>query len=173
MKPVSRAFQPNVDLMKAFQSRIMLVNDMKDTENGMVFHRAGADGPPIHAHPDQDEIIRVVEGELEVYRKDQWLVLKAGDSVTIPKKTAHSYRSRHTEDCLFEYELTPVRRFSEMMRSFERLQNEGKLKGTDLRSVIYLSMSFKKYRDQVISVSPPDFVIQVMAGIGRLTGFKI
>lgn len=166
-------FKPNVDLMKAFQSQIMLINDTQNAENGIVLHKAGADGPPIHLHPEQEEFFNIIRGELEVYVKDRWRTLKAGDTVFIPKKTPHTYRSRHTEDCVFEYTLTPFRHFSEMMQSFEKLQNEGKLTGTDLKSIIYLSMSFRKYKDEVVSVSPPPFVISAMAGIGKLMGYEL
>jgi len=170
---MNREFQPNVDLLKAFNSQVMLINNIEGSENGMTLICAGTDGPPIHSHPEQEEHFRIVSGQLEVYKKDTWLTLKAGDEVIIPKQTAHTYRSRHTEDCIFEYKLTPNRHFSEMMQTFERLQNAGKLKGKDLSSIIYLSLIFKKYKKEVKSVVPPDFVISVMAGLGKVFGFKI
>ena len=168
-----REFKPNVDLMKAFHSQVMLINDMNNAENGMVLIEAHADGPPIHTHPEQEELFYVVRGQLEVYRKDQWITLTAGQSAFIPKNTPHTYRSRHTENCVFEYTISPIRHFSEMMRSFEKLQNEGKLKGTDLKSIIYLSMNFRKYKDEVVSVSPPPFVISAMANIGKWIGYRL
>ncbi len=170
---MNREFKPNVNLMKAFNSQVMLINDISGSENGMNLIGAGADGPPIHTHPEQEEHFKVVSGQLEVYKKDKWHTLKEGDEIFIPKQTAHTYRSRHTEDCIFEYKLTPNRHFSEMMQSFEKLQNEGKLKGKDLSSIIYLAMTFKKYKEEVRSVVPPAFVISAMAGIGKLFGFKI
>jgi len=166
-------FKPNVNLMKAFNSQVMLINNIKGSENGITLIRRGADGPPIHKHPEQEEHFMIVSGQLEVYKKDRWHVLKAGDEILIPKETAHTYRSRHSEDCIFQYKLTPDRHFSEMMRSFEKLQNAGVLKGTDLKSIIYLAMTFKKYKSEVTSVVPPTFVISIMATIGKLLGFKI
>ena len=173
MKTTQNGFNPNLDLTKAFHSKIMLINDTLNAENGMVLLQAGVNGPPIHIHPEQEELFRVVKGQLDVFVKDTWHSLKEGQEIFVPKKTPHSYRSRHHEDCLFEYTLTPIRHFSEMMRSFEKLQNEGKLKGTDLKSIIYLSMNFKRYRNEVVSVSPPNFVISAMAGIGKLVGLKL
>lgn len=170
---MNREFIPNVNLMKAFNSQVMLINDINGSENGMNLIRAGADGPPIHTHPEQEEYFKVVSGQIEVYKKNKWHTLKKGDEIIIPKQTAHTYRSRCTEDCIFEYMLTPKRHFSEMMQSFEKLQNTGKLKGKDLKSIIYLALTFKKYKEEVKSVVPPDFVISVMAGIGKLLGFKI
>lgn len=166
-------FKPNVDLKKAFHSQVMLINNISGSENGMNLILAGADGPPIHTHPEQEEQFSVVSGQLEVYRKDKWITLDTGDEIIIPVNTAHSYRSRHAEDCIFEYRLTPGRHFSEMMQTFEQLQNTGKLKGKDLRSIIYLALTFKKYKKEVRSIVPPDFVISLMAGVGKLCGFKL
>ncbi len=36
-------FKPNVDLMRAFNSQVMLINDKTGTENGLTLIRAGAD----------------------------------------------------------------------------------------------------------------------------------
>jgi quercetin dioxygenase-like cupin family protein len=167
-------FQPNVDLMRAFNSQVMLINDAENAENGQTLIKAGADGPPIHKHPEQEEHFHILSGELEVYLKDGWRTLRAGEEIFIPKKTAHSYRSRHSEDCIFEYRLTPKRDFSGMMRTFERLIGEGKLKGTsDLKSIIHLAMTFRKYGSEVTSVSPPAFVIAAMSFIGKILGYRV
>lgn len=171
---MSIEFIPNVDLMKAFNSQVMLVNDIANGENGLTLVKAGADGPPIHQHPEQEEFFRVVSGQLQVYRKNEWVTLNPGEEFRIPKATAHTYRSRHNEDAIFEYRLTPKRDFSGMMKTFERLINEGKLKGTsDLKSIIYLALTFQKYGNEVKSVNPPAFVISTMAFIGKMLGFRV
>jgi quercetin dioxygenase-like cupin family protein len=173
-KRMTTEFKPNVNLMKAFNSQVMLINDIENSENGMTFIKSGSDGPPIHKHPEQEEDVRIVKGQLQVYRKNEWITLNPGDDIHIPKDTAHTYRSRHTEDCVFEYRLTPKRDFSGMMKTFERLMNEQKLKGTsDIKSIIYLALTFKKYGSEVTSVNPPSFVITAMASIGKLLGFKV
>lgn len=170
----TREFKPNVNIMKAFNSQVMLVNDIENCENGQVLIKAGADGPPIHLHPEQEEYFKIVKGQLEVYKKNEWKTLNAGEEIFIPKETPHTYRSRHKDDCIFEYRLTPKRNFSAMMQTFERLMNEGKLLGTSgLKSIIYLSLTFKKYRSEIVSVSPPPFLISLMAGVGKLFGFKV
>jgi quercetin dioxygenase-like cupin family protein len=167
-------FRPNVDLMKAFNSQVMLINDQENAENGLTWIKAGADGPPIHKHPEQEEYFRAVKGKIQVYKQNQWLTLQPGDDIHIPKNTPHSYRSRHTDDCLFEYRLTPKRDFSGMMKTFERLINEQKLKGTsDLKSIIYLALTFQKYGKEVTAVNPPTFVISAMASLGKVLGFQV
>jgi mannose-6-phosphate isomerase-like protein (cupin superfamily) len=167
-------FKPNVNLMKAFNSQIMLVDNIPNTENGLVLIKAGADGPPIHKHAVQDEYFSIVSGQLQVYQTNKWITLNAGDEIYTPKNMTHTYRSRHSEDCIFAYRMSPKQNFSNMMQQFEKLINEDKLKGTsDIRSLIYLSVAFKKYRSELTSVDPPQFVINILAGVGGLLGFKL
>lgn len=171
---MTTVFQPNVDLMRAFNSQVMLVNDLENAENGLTLIKAGADGPPIHRHPEQEEYFKILTGQLEVFCKDKWIVLQPDEEIFIPKNTAHTYRSRHSTDCIFEYRLTPKRDFSGMMKTFEQLINDGKLKGVaDLKSIMHLALTFKKYGKEVISVNPPDFVISAMAAIGRALGYRV
>lgn len=167
-------FKPNVNIMKAFNSQVMLINDVQNCENGKVLIKAGADGPAIHKHPEQEEFFKIIEGRLEVFKKSEWITLNPGEEIYISKDTPHTYRSRDKEDCVFEYRLTPKRNFSEMMQTFEKLMNENKLTSTsDIKSLIYLSLVFKKYESEVVSVKPPDFVINIMASVGKLLGYKV
>ncbi len=167
-------FIPNVDLMKVFNSQAMLINDAEHSENGIILIKAGADGPPLHTHPEQEEYFVILRGQLEVYHKKKWVVVKEGEKIFTPKNMIHSFRSRHHEDCLFEYYLTPKRSFSEMLLTFEKLTNEQKLKSTsDLKSIIYLALTFKKFSREYVSAEPPQFVINIMAGVGKLLGYKI
>jgi mannose-6-phosphate isomerase-like protein (cupin superfamily) len=171
---MEKEFIPNVDLMKVFNSNCMLINDIENSENGIILIKTGTDRPPLHTHPEQEEHFIVIKGELEVYHKNKWVVVKEGEKIFTPKHMTHSFRSRHHEDCLFEYYLTPKRNFSEMLLTFEKLTNEQKLKSTsDLKSIIYLALTFKKYSKEYVSVVPPQFVINTMAGIGKLLGMKI
>lgn len=166
-------FKSNVNLMKVFHSQVMLINDVENSENGQVLVKGGADGPPIHKHPNQDEWFKIISGQLEVYHKTKWVTLKAGEEIFTPKNMAHTYRSRHKKDCLFEYRITPDGNFSNMLQTFERLINEGKLTSTsDIKSLIYIALTNKKFPNDT-SVKPPQVVINIMGNIGKLLGFKV
>lgn len=47
-------------------------------------------GHDFHKHPDQEEIIFVVNGEIEQWLESNKQTLKPGDSVIIPKDTVHA-----------------------------------------------------------------------------------
>ena len=167
-------YKPNIDITKAFSSTVMAVNDLDDGENGMTFVQAGADGPPIHTHPAQQEVFKVLKGNLEVYRLDQWHQLGEGDELIIPQNTAHTFRSRDTADAYFEYTVTPRGNFTGMLQTFEKLMVEEKIQSnSDLRSMLYLAMVFKEHEKEIVSVTPPHFVMTLLSGIGKVIGFKI
>lgn len=167
-------FKPNIDISKAFRSTIMTIDEHGDRESGITFIEAGADGPPIHLHPNQDETFKVLQGNLEIYCKDRWHQLSVGDEIFVPKKTPHTFRSRDLESCYFEYVVTPKGGLTEMLRTFERLMEEDKIRSnSDIRSLIYLAMTFKHHESEVLSVTPPQFVMTFLAGLGKLIGFKL
>ena len=47
-------------------------------------------GHNFHKHPDQEEVIFVVEGEVEQWLEQEKRILKAGDSLFIPKGVVHA-----------------------------------------------------------------------------------
>ncbi|MEO1257769.1 MAG: cupin domain-containing protein [Bacteroidota bacterium] len=167
-------YVPNVDISRAFSTTVMVIDDQKGKANGLSMIEPGADGPPIHKHPSQEEIFRVLEGELQVYKKNQWTTLKAGEEIIIPKDTPHTFRSRNPDGCLFEYALTPKGNFTNMLKTFERMMADGKLvDNTSLKSKIYLSMVFMRHSSEIVSVSPPQFVIASLSKIGKLLGYSV
>lgn len=54
-----------------------------------VRYAAGGREPPLHVHPAQDERFEVVEGALQVTLDGRLLTVAAGESVAIPRGTAH------------------------------------------------------------------------------------
>lgn len=167
-------FQPNIDITKAFNSTVMVLNNRENAENGITFVKAGADGPPIHKHPTQEEYFKVLQGNLEVYRIDRWVQLSAGEEIHIPKDTPHTFRSRDADDCYFEYVVTPKGNFTGMLRTFEKLMAADKIRSnSDPRSLVYLAMTFKQHEEELVSVNPPQFVMSTMAGVGKMLGCEI
>lgn len=47
-------------------------------------------GHDFHYHPDQEEVIYVVEGQIEQWLETERMVLRAGDSVFIPAALVHA-----------------------------------------------------------------------------------
>lgn len=60
-------------------------------------------GVPAHVHPDQDEFIYVLEGELDLRLGDDRVTAGVGDLVRMPRGIPHSYATRgdHRARALF------------------------------------------------------------------------
>ena len=80
-----------------------------DTDS-LVFVRAciapGA-GHPFHTHPEMDEIIYLLNGEMTQWLETESRVLKPGDSVFIPRGVVHGCLNQGTGECEFLAILTP------------------------------------------------------------------
>jgi quercetin dioxygenase-like cupin family protein len=86
-----------------------LKDGLGDSES-LVFVRArivkGA-GHPFHKHPEMDEIIYVLEGEMEQWLEQEKRTLKPGDSIYIPRDVIHGCYNESDAECEFLAILTP------------------------------------------------------------------
>ena len=60
--------------------------------DSLVFVRAHIEhgsGHPFHTHPEMDEIIYVLEGEMEQWIEQEKRIMKPGDSLLIPRGVVH------------------------------------------------------------------------------------
>lgn len=161
------AFQPDIDQLEVLGTQIQW-KDIENAEAGTVFLAAETDGPPIHLHPIQEEEFYIRQGELMVYKKDRWLTLKAGDSIIIPAKTPHTYKNVSKQPVLFDFHLSPRVRFKEMMEAMDAYVKQGKINGSDFKSVTYLCRAMAAFPDVTKSVKPPQFIVEIMALVNRL-----
>ena len=131
-------------------------------------------GPPSHIHPNQQETYDVLEGEAEFVLGGKTFIVKQGDKVEIPANTPHIFKN--TTDAWLRMQDThlPALTFEEMMRELHGLVHSGKIKGfNDFKSLIYLSMLWVKHKELQRSANPPFFVMQAMAWVGNLMGYKL
>lgn len=78
-EPVSLGGEPSVCKVSA-----------QDTHGALcVFELSGHVGWPKHAHHEQDEWLYVVDGEVECHVRDRKHMLRAGESVFVPRNTPH------------------------------------------------------------------------------------
>lgn len=134
------------------------------------------EGPPVHLHPHQEDSYKVLSGTLDVYVDGKLHQLQAGQSLAVPKGTPHTLKNSHAEEVRLINRHTPALNFQGMMETLHRLVTSGKVKSLpprDLSSAIYTAMLFMKYKQDVVSVKPPSFVMAVMAFLGRRLGYRL
>ncbi len=130
VKQVKKAFK--VDAGKARVNETILYkgkhpNDVKisgaDTGGELaVFEYTGYDtiGPSLHLHVNQDEIFYVIEGAYRFKVGDEFMMLKAGDTIFLPRNVAHTW-IQLTEKGKMLYFLQPAGNMEDFFRTMNSL----------------------------------------------------
>jgi mannose-6-phosphate isomerase-like protein (cupin superfamily) len=77
----------------------------------------GGNPPLTHLHPGQDERFEVLDGELTVRVGEDERVLAAGDTLEIPRGTAHAMWNAGAAPARASWRVTPALRTEEMFRT--------------------------------------------------------
>ena len=76
--------------------------------------------PPSHLHPHQDERFEVLEGELTADVSGKVRVLRAGDIVEVPRRTAHRMWNASDGPARARWEVRPALRTQEFFAAVDR-----------------------------------------------------
>lgn len=161
-------FKYDIDQQVPFGLKIKVDEESREAEQGTICLLPKTEGAPLHLHTDQDESFTVVEGELNIQVGSEWRVLRAGESVQVPRKTPHTYANRSDDVCVFRYRLTPGGDFTRMMRVFEDLGRSGRVRKIgDPRTMIHIAAVISRFDHHVRSVRPPHFVMKAIGSLSR------
>ncbi|HUQ92705.1 MAG TPA: MerR family transcriptional regulator [Bryobacteraceae bacterium] len=103
-------------------------NDCKvsaqDTEGAMcIFEFTGTGGGPRHLHHEQDEWIYVIDGEVDFVAGAERLRLTAGESIFIPRKTAHIWTCMSGRPAKIINVYQPAGKMEEFFREVSTFKN--------------------------------------------------
>lgn len=128
---------------------------------------------PPHVHPNAEESYEVRSGALEVRVDGEWSEVAAGERRVIPAGTAHAFRNKTTVEVINVH--TPAMEFEEFFRRFHRLKTEREVSmpPEGLESTVLLAMLLVEHEEEQVAVSPPQFVFTVLAGVGRMLGYRL
>ena len=102
-------------------TRVEIQISTRDGQDGIsvLEHKAAfGDSPPLHIHHDEDEIFRVLEGEVRYQVGDSTVHARAGQTLIAPKGIPHTYRVESLEGA---WMLTITRgQFEDFIRAFGR-----------------------------------------------------
>ena len=56
--------------------------------------------PPCHRHHWEDELLYVLEGELRLFLEGQWLLVRSGRAVMVPRQIEHTFAVMTNTVCL-------------------------------------------------------------------------
>jgi mannose-6-phosphate isomerase-like protein (cupin superfamily) len=135
-------------------------------------------GTPVHLHPFAEEHYKILEGKMEVNINGNRQLLQAGDALTVPKGTSHTFRNPGNNVTRVYNIHSPAMRFDEYFQGLHNIvtklssgKNE-KLK-MNLDVAMHMSVLMKKYPEEIVSVKPPNFIVSILNGIGKLRGIKV
>lgn len=129
--------------------------------------------PLVHIHPHAIETYEVLEGEMEFFIKDKWIVARKGDKLSVPEGVVHAFRNP-TDKIVTVYNthqpaLKMKEYFEDVCRIVDKLtDNRKKNFKLDLKAKLYLGVLMNNYRKEIIARKPPDAAIKVLGFIGKL-----
>ena len=133
--------------------------------------RWGPEGkpPPPHFHPAQDEHFEVLEGRLTAKVDGEKRELAAGDTLDVPRGTAHQIWNAGSEPARATWQTRPAGRTAEWFRSVDALHEGGQKPGAlDFAPLI------KEYEDVFRLSAAPQAVMKpavaVLGALGRARG---
>lgn len=86
----------------------------------MSWHGHARGGPPLHLHPDQDEVFIVDEGEYRFQCDERQFLLTAGDSIFLPRGLPHTF-SQLSPTGRLRFMYTPAGRMEDFFVALSRL----------------------------------------------------
>ncbi|HVF79733.1 MAG TPA: cupin domain-containing protein [Solirubrobacteraceae bacterium] len=69
---------------------------------------APGEGPPLHVHPDEDELIYILEGAIRIKPADEMIDAAAGSFVFVPRGTAHTWQNVGAAPARFYFAVMPA-----------------------------------------------------------------
>lgn len=107
------------------------------------FTPAGASGPPVHSHPNQEERFIVLAGVLHAQMNGQWQQFVAGETLIIPPNTIHTYDNSQGDDVQFRIELYPALDSDQLFAGIYTMHPKNPLKR--LRQIATLMHTLESY----------------------------
>ncbi|KQX51357.1 MULTISPECIES: cupin domain-containing protein [unclassified Paenibacillus] len=128
-------------------------------------------GPPLHYHMNFKESFEVLGGELKVVEGKKEIILRKGDTLTVPKGTHHTFLNASNEnEVTFRVKIEPAHNFEKSMRILYGLIGEGKanevgMPHDKIHGALILDMSDSRY------VAMPFFVKYLLKRLAQ-KGYK-
>lgn len=128
-----------------------------------VEHFPGSPFPPTHYHPDQDEHFEIEKGAMLFVVDGQEQVVSAGQSLDIPRGSAHRARNASdTEPAVVRWETCPALRTTEFFLTAAALGDDP--------DVLDSALLAHHYRDVFRLTGPLRHLVPVVAGFARALG---
>jgi len=128
-----------------------------------------------HIHPDQEETLRVLEGEFEIVVDGDRQTLTVGEEATLPAGVPHYHGNVSGVETRVLHEIRPAMDFEEGLRMFSQLAQAGKTNANGenlLATAVFLAARPKQLYMASPSIRVQNLLLRALAPIGRLLGYQ-
>jgi quercetin dioxygenase-like cupin family protein len=133
-------------------------------------------GPPLHYHPVQTETFSIVKGEMNLTCDGKEMVLKAGESYTVPPNTPHKFWNGSSAEAIAIVDLKPALKAEFFIETIYALDMKGKTNKQGLPNMLQFAAILNECYGELFVVGPPipaqKFMAKVVGGIAKLIGYK-
>jgi len=162
------------------EEQIEFLATAADTEGKLVACRmrvaAGRPAPPEHSHPKLEERFTVERGRFGYVLGQGRLEAKAGDTITVPPGTNHTFWNAGDDELVVVGEVRPAMRFEDFVETIHVLIRDGRLPaGGRGANPLLMAVVARAYRDEwrLTNLSPvARALLPVLAFLGRRAGFR-
>jgi quercetin dioxygenase-like cupin family protein len=141
-----------------------------------IYVRPGGAVAAEHTHPAIDETITVLEGRLGVSIDGDRSIMEPGQTVHVPRGTAHDWWNAGDEEVHLLMEITPAARFEALLRNLFGLAQDGRTDCKGVPRLLQLALMAREFEDVARLVRPPRPVQRVLfallAPLARLKGYR-
>jgi quercetin dioxygenase-like cupin family protein len=131
--------------------------------------------PPKHFHPSQDERFEVLDGELTTRVDGGERVLRAGETIEIPRRAVHQIWNAGDVPARALWRTSPAGRTEQWFRSIDALYREGRVGRDGTPGPLAFGVLLTEYRD-VFRLAAPDLLtrpaLAALGAIGRARGYR-
>jgi quercetin dioxygenase-like cupin family protein len=160
--------------------RIIFRRTSKDTDGALlevesVYTKPSPSRPPAHYHPAQEEIFRVLAGELQVVLRGRHRTLKEGETLVIPEGVRHEMWAEES-GVRVNWQTRPALRTEAFFETVFGLASEGKTNDKGVPNLPQAAVIAQAFADEFRLASPP-WLLQralfaILAPLGRLLGYS-
>lgn len=132
-------------------------------------------GTPVHIHPLATETYEILEGQLDLYVSSKWRTLTTGQQLTVEAGVPHTFRNSSSEVTRVYNKHQPAMRYDEYFEGLRRITSRGivSARGMSFKAILHLAVLMTSYREEIVSIRPPDLIMRVLGRLGRLLGYQI
>jgi quercetin dioxygenase-like cupin family protein len=132
--------------------------------------------PPVHYHPYQEEIFRVLSGELHAEIAGRPRTLREGETLVIPEGTRHEMWAEEA-GVRVNWQTRPALRTEAFFETVFGLALQGKTDEKGVPNLLQAAVIAEEYADVFRLASPPwpvqKLLLAVLAPLGRLLGYRV